>query len=357
MPISPPGPAALLEQILSYTKVDVNPKSPTPGQVMTVETVPGILPFQTPALSGATSPLPVGGPLNLTLNSLIQAVEFSVKYKVKINGTDANPQPKFEPLTAGNLPNSDPLLAWFQIPPLLIPEHLSHGPAVKGELIATVKVKVEGLEQTKDIPVPMALVTIPIPCLLVLYGNNKVFLMVRSGSHITDAASAAGLISSAIAALNGVRDLLNFGPAFDLLLGDLTDVIGLIAKGGPVGVAVEEAKDLDDYSDFDDEAEEMALFGPVGTEVRFYSGEEFNGLFLGEDEVKQVRLDTDIGTEAGAGVLTGFGFARSSGWQGDVKADKSNAYTTDDEDNLDDVESCRFVNPGDPNSHPGEGGL
>jgi hypothetical protein len=356
--ISPPGPEVLLQQILAFTKVDVTPKSPTAGQVMTVETVPGILPFQTPALSGVTSPLPVGGPLNLTLNALIQAVEFSVKYKVKINGADANPQPTFEPLTAGSLPNSDPLLAWFQVPPLLVPEHLSHGPATKGELIATIKVKVEGLEETKDIPVPLALVTIPIPCLLVLYGNNKVFLMVRSGSHITDAASAASLASSAISTLNGVRDLLNFGAAFDLLLGDLTDVIGLIAKGGPVGVAVEEALDLDDYNDFDDEAEEMALFAPVGTEVRFYSGEEFNELAAGENEVKQVRLLTDIAADAGVpGVTTGFGFARSSGWQDDVKADKSNAYTTDDEDNLDDVESCRFVNPGDPNSHPGEGGL
>ena len=35
----PPDFAALAEQILAYTKVDVNPKDPDPGQAMTVETV------------------------------------------------------------------------------------------------------------------------------------------------------------------------------------------------------------------------------------------------------------------------------------------------------------------------------
>lgn len=342
----PPGPEALRDQILAYTKVDVNPKNPKPGERMTVETIPGILPFVTPDLAGKLN-LPTG-PLDVTLNSLIQIVQFSVKYKITVNGEDMNPQPEFESQTAANLPDSDPLLAWFRLLPPLIPEHAAHAP-LKVELVATVKVAVEdslGVKATEqEIKVPLDLVPIPIPCLLVLFGNSKVFVMVRAGSLITDVTLAANLINTTVQTLNSVKDLLSWGPAFDLFLGDLGDTLSLLSKGGPVGVAVEEAMDLDDFNDFDDEADEMALFGPVGTEVRFYSGEEFNELDGGENEVTAIRLKSDIG--ASSGVSTGFGFVRETAWQ------STRGWDTDAGDEMNDVESCRFFDPGDP-LHPGD---
>jgi hypothetical protein len=92
----------------------------------------------------------------------------------------------------------------------------------------------------------------------------------------------------------------------------------------------------------------MALLGPVETEVRFYSGEELNETGGGENEVTRIRLTTDIG--AGSGVTTGFGFARETGWQ------STRGWDTDRGDEMNDVESCRFFDPGDP-LHPGDSDL
>ncbi|MFF7534981.1 hypothetical protein ACFZB2_38745 [Streptomyces bobili] len=334
---------ALANQILAYTSVDANPKSPEPGERMTIETVPGILPFAPADVTGtANFPAPFG-PTGLTFNSLIKAIKFTVKYKVLVNDAEYS-QVKLEPLTPAVLPDSDPLKALLRVGPPLVAEHSAHTP-LKVELAAVISVDVEGHTNQKEVKFPLDIPAIPVPAMLVLTGNSKVFVMVRPGSKITDVTLAASQVNSALTALNNVKDLLNWGePVFKLFLDDLSDVLGMLSSGGPVGVAVEQAPNFDDFNDFDDEADQMALIGPIGTEVRFYSGFDFNELVGGEDEVTRIRLNTDIG----GGVATGFGYARESGWQ------TTRMWDTDSEDEMDDVESCRYVNPGDPNSHPGE---
>ncbi len=340
----PPDFKLLTEQILAYTKIDVNPKNPKPGERMTVETIPGILPFIPADLAGQFN-LPVTGPVEVLLEALVKAVNFSVKYKVTVDGTETS-SVTWEPLTPMSLPDSDPLMALLRIAPPLIPEFKANTPP-KVELTATVKVDVEGNVLEKDVKVPLDLVAIPIPALLVLTGNGKVFVMGRAGG-VADISGAVNTINSAVQALNAVKDLLNFGLAFDVLLGDLADTASMIASGGPVGFAVEEAPDLDDYSDFDDEPDEALLIGPIGTEVRFYSGEDYNDLALGDDEVTRFRLDTDIG--APFSVTTGFGFIKETGWQ------TTRMWDTDPDDEMDDVKSCRFFDAGDP-LHPGDSDL
>lgn len=335
--------AALADQILAYTSVDANPKNPEPGERMTLETAPGILPL-VPADVTGTANFPALGPTGLTINSLIKTIKFTVKYKVLVNGAEYS-QVKFEPLTPAVLPDSDPLKALLRVGPPLVPEHSAHTP-LKVELAAVISVDVEGHHSEKEVKFPLDIPAIPVPSMLVLTGNSKVFVMVRPGSKITDVTLAASQINSALTALNNVKDLLNWGPVFDLFLGGLNDVLGMLSSGGPVGVAVEQAPNFNDFNDFDDEADQMGLIGPIGTEVRFYSGFDFNELAGGEDEVTRIRLNKDIGD--GGGVVTGFGFVRESGWQ------TTRMWDTDSEDEMDDVESCRYVNPGDPNSHPGE---
>ncbi|WP_326585411.1 hypothetical protein OG889_44915 [Streptomyces sp. NBC_00481] len=339
---------ALADQIMAYTSVDANPKDPAPGERMTLETVPGILPFAPADLTGAAN-FPALGPAGLTMNSLIKVIKFTVKYKVLVNGAEYS-KLSLEPLTPATLPDSDPLKALLRVCPPLVPEHSGNTP-LKVELAAVISVEVEGHRVQKEVKFPLDIPAIPVPSMLVLTGNSKVFVMVRPGSKITDVTLAANQVNSTVQALNNVKDLLSWGPVFDLFLGDLGDILAMLSSGGAAGVAVEQALDLDDFNDFDDEADQMGLIGPAGTEVRFYSGEEFNELAAGDDEVTRIRLDTDIGAGTPTPVVTGFGFARESGWQ------TSRMWDTDSEDEMDDVESCRYVNPGDPNSHPGEDDL
>lgn len=337
----PPDFKFLADQILAYTKVDVNPKIPSPGERMTVETIPGILPFIPSDLAGSLN-LPLTGPVDVLLQALIRAVHFSVKYKVMVDGKELSSL-KLEPLTPLSLPDSDPLMALFRIAPPLVPDYRAHVP-VKVEFVATVRVDVEGNVNEKSVTIPLDVAPIPIPTLLVLTGNNKVFAMARAGSGVTDLSGAVGAINSVVQALNKVKDLLSWGPALDLLLGGLGDAASRIASGGPAGFAVEEAPDLDDYNDFDDEADAALLIGPVGTQVRFYSGEEYNELAGGENERTTITL-TDLG--APFGIATGFGLHKESGWQ------STRMWDTDSDDDMDDVESCRFFDPGDP-AHPGD---
>lgn len=338
----PPDFEFLADQILAYTKVDVNPKRPQAGERMTVNTIPGILPFVPQDLAGQLN-LPLTEPVDLLLKALVHAVKFSVKYQVTVDGTPTSSL-AIEPLTPLNLPDSDPLMALLRVAPLLVPDFKAQEP-VKVELVATVRVDVEGNVNEKAVKVPLDVIPIPIPTLLVLTGNDKVFAMGRAGSGITDISNAVSSINSVVQALNNVKDLLNFGLAFDVLLGGLGEAASMLASGGPAGFAVEEAPDLDDYNDFDDEADRMLLIGPVGTEVRFYSGEEYNELAAGENERTTVVLSADLG--APAGVTTGFGFHKEDSWQ------STRGWDTDPGDEMDDVESCRFFDPGDT-PHPGD---
>lgn len=340
---NPPDFNALADQILAYTKVDVNPKRPEPGEWMTVETIPGILPFVPTSLAGAIPTLT--GPVSVVFETLVHVVNFSVKYEVVIDGTPVSSL-NLTPLTPTTLPGSDPLLAMFRLAPPLVPDFKAEE-GIEAELVATIKISVEGNAKEEEVKVPLDLIPVPIPTLLVLTGNNKVFGMSRLGSAMNDLSGAVSSVNSVLQTLNDVKDILDWGPVFGAFTGGLTEIAGALASGGPAGFAVEEAPDLDDYNDFDDEAEQAFLFGPINTEVRFYSGEEYNELFAGDDEVTRLKITNDIG---GGTVTTGFGFIKDAGWQ------SSRGWDTDPGDEMDDVESCRFFDPGDP-LHPGDSDL
>lgn len=340
---TPPDFNALAEQILAYTKVDVAPKNPQPGERMTVETIPGILPFVPTSITGVI-PL-LTGPTSVIFETLVHVVNFSVRYRVVVDGTTVSSL-NLEPLTPASLPDSDPLLATFRLAPPLVPDFKAKD-GVEAELVATVKVSVEGNNKEKEVKVPLDVVPIPIPTLLVLTGNNKVFGMARMGSLMNDLSGALNSLNTVLQTLNDVKDVLNWGTVFNAFTGGLGELAGALTSGGPAGFAIEEAPDLDDYNDFDDEADQAFLFGPIGTEVRFYSGEEYNELFAGDDEVTRLKIVDDIG---GSTVATGFGFIKDTNWQ------SSRNWDTDPGDEMDDVESCRFFDPGDP-LHPGDSDL
>ena len=328
----------LAKQILAYTRVDWDPKFPKVGEKIMVQTIPGILPFIPADLTGtAIGGLPTG-PLNVALNALVRAVSFKVKYKVFVNGTESS-SVNIEPLSPSSLPDSDPLQALLLIAPPLIEDRKLDTP-VNIEIQATITVEVEGNKAEAPFKIPIPIPPIPIPAFLVLTGGdeegeNKVFVMVRPGSSITDINGAVTTINSVVQALNSVKDVLDFGLAFDALVGSLTDAADMITGAAQIaGFAVEEAPDLDDYNDFDDEPRKSILFGPVGTAVEFFSGEDYNANIGGDDEVSTFTITEDFG--AAAGVTTGFGVHRVSDWN-------SRMWDTDSDDNMDDCESCRFI--------------
>jgi hypothetical protein len=338
--VQPPDGKFLAEQIVAYTKIDVNPKNPQPGETMTIETIPGIFPIIPSQLSGALN-IPVTGPLDVVLATLVRAVQFTVRYKIVVNGTTVSSL-TLEPLTPMSLPDSDPLMAMFRVAPPLVPEHKAHTPS-KAELIATVKVVIESNTVEKDVKIPLELTAIPLPTLLVLksdpndpdWPSNKVFVMTRLGSQLTSVSDTVSSLNAAIQVLNSVKDIFGWGTAFDLLLGGLGDALGLIVDAGSVaGFAIEEAPDLDDFDDFDDEARSSVLFGPVGTSVKFFSGEEYNGLAAGEDEESTFTITDDFG--AAQGITTGFGIHKEPDWYG-------RGWDTDSSDNMNDMESCKFT--------------
>jgi hypothetical protein len=332
--------AELARQIMAYTKVNVTPKKADIGERMTVETIPGILPFLPSDLAGTLN-LPVTGAVDVLLESLVKAVKFTVRYKVMVDGKELSSL-TLEPLTPMSLPDSDPLLAMLRIPPLLVPEEKSQA-TTQGELIATVSLELEGNALSRDVSVPLEVVPIPFPTLFVAvsdpndedYPSAKIFMMARLGSAMQSASDAVKTLNTVIGAVNSVKDLLDLGTGFDLLLGGLTDTLALATKVGftPVGLAIEEAPDLDDYSDFDDEARQSILIGPVGTKVTLYSGEDWNANLGGENERAEFVITEDFG--AAAGVTTGFGVHRVSDW-------RNRMWDTDSGDNMDDVESCNF---------------
>jgi hypothetical protein len=342
---SPVDYAKLADQIMAYTKVSVTPLEPDVGQRMTVETVPGILPFLPSDLAGTLN-LPVTGAVNVLLESLVKAVKFTVKYKVKMNGADAPSQPVFEPLTPMNLPDSDPLLALFRIPPPLVPEEGAQT-LTPAELVATISLDLEGNQIERDVTVPLQLTAIPIPTLLVLksdpndedWPSSKIFLMVRLGSAMQSASAVIQKVNDVIQLVNSVKDVLGFSVAVvDLFVGGLQEALDAAQTAGfsIAGLAVEEAPDLDDFDDFDDEARSSILIGPIGTKIHFYSGEEYNGLALGDNEVSTFEITPDHDFGKSAGVVTGFGIHRVTSFR------DRNWDTDPSDDDMDDVESCNF---------------
>src|SRR5688572_8808186 len=99
----------LAKQIMAHTKVRVTPMKPEVGERMTVETVPGILPFLPSDLTGSLS-FPLTGAATVLLTSLVKAIKFTVKYKLFVEGKE-QASLTLEPLTPMMLPDSDPLLA------------------------------------------------------------------------------------------------------------------------------------------------------------------------------------------------------------------------------------------------------
>lgn len=339
-PSSPPDATYLVDQILAYTRVDINPKRPEPGERMTIETVPGILPL-VPSNFEGTIPLPITGPATVLLKALIKPVEFSVKYSLTVNGNPVSSL-NLEPLTPLSLSNSDPLMALLRVAPPLVPEHATHAP-VKAELVATIKVGVENVVNEKAVKIPLELIPIPLPTLLVLKGDpnadsdpsNKVFVMTRLGSTLSSLSDAVSSLNAVVQTLNSVKDLFSWGAAFDLLVGGLGDTLALINSATEVaGFAVEEAPDLDDFNDFDDEARVSILFGPVGTTVEFFNGEDYNELFLGDNEKSTFTITDDFG--AALGITTGFGIHRVPNWF-------NRMWDTNSSEEMDDMESCKFV--------------
>lgn len=342
---SPVDYALLAEQIMAYTKVKVTPLRTEVGERMTVETIPGVLPFIPADLAGTLS-LPITGPVNLLLESLVKAVKFTVKYKIKIDGADAPSQPVFEPLTPMNLPDSDPLLALFQIPPPLVREEGAQTLLMPAELVATISLDLEGNQVTRDVPVPLELAAIPIPTLLVLksdpndedWPSSKIFIMVRLGSTMQSASAVIQKLNDVIQLVNSVKNLLNFSVGVvDLFVDGLEEALAAVQTAGftIAGLAVEEAPDLDDHDDFDDEARNSILIGPVGTKVNFYSGEDYNALALGENEVSTFEITPADDFGFAAGIVTGFGIHRVTSFQ-------DRDWDTDPGDDMDDVESCNF---------------
>jgi hypothetical protein len=241
------------------------------------------------------------------------------------------------------LPDSDPLLAMFRAAPPLVREEAAKK-SVNGEMVATISLDVEGHKIEKDVHVPLQLVPIPIPTLLVLksdpndpdWPSSKIFVMVRLGSAMKSASDAIQTLNNVIQLVNSVKDLLNFtAGVFDLFIGGLSDTLDALQSTGftIAGFAVEEAPDLDDFDDFDDEARFSIMFGPVGTKATFYSGEDYNGLFAGDNESSQFVISDDFG--AGTPINTGFGIHRVTSWQ-------SRNWDTDSDDNMNDCESCNF---------------
>ena len=334
----------LLEQILAYTHVDCHPKKVQPGDIVSLLTVPGFLPaLPTQSLGSLQIPGPLGtSTVPVVLDTVVEIIRFSVRYRVEVNGTPLASL-TIEPQTAGSLPNSDPLAGTFKLPPPLVAE--TDGAAVvQAQLIATVRVEVEGFEREDEVSIPLELVPIPIPTVLVLqsdpgdedYPTNKTFVMTRVGSQLSSVGEVIGALDGAIQMVNSVKDVLDVGWPVTAFLGGLQDALDMISDSAfaIAGFAVEEAPDLDDYNDFDDEARRSILFGPVGTAVEFFSGEEYNGLALGEDEVSTFTITEDFG--ASAGILTGFGIHKELNW-------RNRMWDTDSSDEMDDVESCRFV--------------
>jgi hypothetical protein len=335
----PPDFKFLAEQILAFTRVDWDPKNPQVGEQVAVQVIPGILPFVPPEFAGTTGPLGGlgGGPVSVALNALVHAIKFKVKYSVT---TDGKPG-KFKQtsLSAASLPDSDPLQALFLIAPKLIEDRLL-GTKVTTELVVTVTVEVEGQSASAPFKIPLPIPPIPLPTFLVLTGGdepgeNKVFVMVRTGSTLKDVNGAVTTINSVVQALNSVKDVLDLGNGFVPLVGSLTSAVDIITGATSVaGFATEAAPDLDDFNDFDDEANSSLLFGPVGTAVEFFSGEDYNALFAGENEKSTFKITDDFG---GSVVTTGFGQHRVTDWT-------TRPWDTDSSETMEgSCESCRFV--------------
>jgi hypothetical protein len=345
-----PGFEDVVTQILAFTRFDANPKQPQPGELITLETVPGLFPIIPAQLVGQLSiPGLMGGNVPVSLESLVKTVKFTVRYRLEIDGKDQGGL-TIDPLTAASLPDSDPLAGLLRIAPPLVPEHAAK-PTVPANLIAKIHVEIEDINKDgtldKEIPIPLTLVPITVPTLLVLqsdpddpdWASSKTFVMTRLGSQLQSASDAVAKLNDVVQVVNSVKDILDPGLAVDALLGGLGDTLAMINKAGfsIAGFAVDEAPDLDDYDDFDDEARKSLLLGPVGTKVQFFSGEDYNALVGGENEVStfEIRPADDFG--AVAGLTMGFGINKELDWFHKM-------WDTDSSDNMNDVESCKFVN-------------
>jgi hypothetical protein len=338
---SPPDFKFLADQIAAYTRVEWDPKSPQPGQPIFVETIPGILPFVPPDLAGKLG-LPTG-PVDLLLQALVKVVKFKVHYEVKKDGTTLVKDTDYTrtDLSPANLPDSDPLQALFSIPPpvVLVEDRKAAGiTPSKLVLVVTISVEVEGNHgQAAPVTIPLQIptVTIPIPALLVLTGNDKVFVMGRTGSSVSSVSGVLSTVNSILSTLNSVKNFVTWGAALGLFVSGLTDVINTIESVPTVaGFAFESAHDLDKFSDFDDDANASILLGPVGTQVELFSDTDFDK----GNEWSTFTIDKDIGEPTFA---TGFGILKYD-WRG-KNWDHDGGDEMADAEGDGNCESCRFI--------------
>lgn len=359
MGIKLPGFDNMATEIADFTRVNWEPKFEPlqAGQSFFVETIPSFgTPIQTEKATAAGTGALAG--LGLELNAAVLPVYFTVTYSVHRNGKPLTRDKEFKVTPLGNgLPTppsggvSDPLQVLIAVPPdivsdedlIKVPPDPSKLP--KYELVVKITVVVEDNTATKEIPIPITLVPIAVPTLLVLTGNNKVFVMVKTGSKIAGVSEAAATLNTVIQTVNSVKNFVGFA---GILLARLGDAVSMLTSGGVAGLAVQQADDLDDYDDFDEEAEKLLLLGPVGTAVDLFDTtlSSLGGGFtldpedIGEASTRrfQVGAGDDFGTKAGVTAI-GFGCVGIDGpiditgikWEGESETLEH------------DVQSCRFA--------------
>jgi hypothetical protein len=213
--------------------------------------------------------------------------------------------------------------------------------ADKIELQVTVSVTVEGNHLEQSFKIPLNIPPIPIPTFLILTGRyeeddpDRVFMLVRTGSHIHGVNEGINTINSLIQMLESVQELLGFAS----LMVEQLKVARSMTQGLPVaGIEEEAAPNLDDYSDFDEEPRASFLFGKAGVKVEFFSGEDYNSNVALQAEKSTFAIPANLGAD--------FGFRHDPDWS-ILSWDSDPAIKMIPPDTADSAgcESCRFVDP------------
>ena len=342
----------LAAQIIANTRVVSDAKEAKAGKPVTVSVIPGFSPTIPSSFSFAGTSTPVVGSLSTltgALTALITKVEFTVEYTVTdkagnpVAAGDVSTNP---PLSAGQQPLD---VAFLLKPPL--GEDIKRTPAIDYIIEVDVSVSLDGNKvSTKDPPlqpikVPVSIPAIGIPSVLVLAQNafggsdypGEVLCMVRSASPLRSLDKVVEILNTVADTLSSVKDLLGFTAAvnpvegIDLVLDAFqTATIVYFAVGGAPDFNEFGGWDILGFGGFDEEPSSALMIGVTGTQARLWSSEDFSDSDWHEHSTFTVP---DIGTTNGLPAV-GFGFFRN---------DNFGDWDTDPGDEMDDVESARFL--------------
>ena len=315
-------------QILAATRVATDAANAKPGEPVNISVFPGFSP-QVPTdftLTGTVGLVTGGlGPIAGELAAVVSSVKVVVKYSVTKDGAPTAAYEATPPLV-NDAAVSDPLnVAFLFRPP--VGEDVSLTRSFQYVVEIAIKVEVEDgfIAETGAAPkpppirIPVDVPPLPFPTVLVVTKHSRsdwrfpgqTLVMLKAASPHRTLGDLVKTVRELTNYIDKLKAVLQWTPIPNPTQ-DISLVADIISAAPMVYLALNGARDFDDFGSFDDESSALLFVAPTGAKVTLYSKNkyEYDPDDMGDaDETAATVTAQDIGSAFG--VQTGIGVS----WQ------------------------------------------